>query len=295
MKTIDFNFVIRNMPHRPDDAHKGTMGTLMNITGSWGYTGAAILCAKAALRTGVGLLYQILPESIYPIFASSVYEAVCVPVSDSADKTISSNSVYYIQTLLEKASAAVIGCGMKNTDDTRAVVSAVIRSCTSPLVIDADGINALSSHIDILQRAKTELILTPHPKEFSRLTGDDVSYIVENRVKAAEDFSKQYPNVTLVLKGHRTLIAKNGEIYENHTGNSGMAKGGAGDALSGVIGSLLAQGVSPFKAAVMGVYLHGRAGNLAAEKYTKTAMLPSDIVNCLPEVFAQIGVENTER
>ena len=292
MKSIDLNFVIRNMPRRPDDAHKGTMGTLMNITGSWGYTGAAILCAKAALRTGVGLLYQILPESVYPVFASSVYEAVCVPVSDSADKTISSSSVYYIQTLLEKASAAVIGCGLMNTDDTRAVVDAVIKSCTSPLVIDADGINALSAHIDILERAKTDLILTPHPKEFSRLTGDDVSYIVENRVKAAQDFSLKYPNMTLVLKGHRTLIAKNGEIYENQTGNSGMAKGGAGDVLSGIIGSLLAQGVSPFKAAVMGVYLHGRAGDIAAEKLTKTAMLPSDIIDCLPQVFSELEEKN---
>ncbi|MBQ3417129.1 MAG: NAD(P)H-hydrate dehydratase [Ruminococcus sp.] len=292
MKTIDFNFVKRNMPHRPDDAHKGTMGTLMNITGSWGYTGAAILCAKAALRSGVGLLYQILPESVYPIFASSVYEAVCVPVSDSADKTVSSSSVYYIQTLLEKASAAVIGCGLKNTDDTRAVVDAVIKSCTSPLVVDADGINALASHIDILERAKTELILTPHPKEFSRLTELDTAYIVENRVKAAEDFSKKYPNVTLVLKGHRTLIAKNGEIYENPTGNSGMAKGGAGDVLSGIIGSLLAQGVSPFKAAVMGVYLHGRAGDIAAERLTKTAMLPSDIIDCLPEAYTELRTKD---
>ena len=240
----------------------------------------------------MGLLYQILPESVYPIFASSVYEAVCVPVSDSADKTVSSSSVYYIQTLLEKASAAVIGCGLKNTDDTRAVVDAVIKSCTSPLVVDADGINALASHIDILDRAKTELILTPHPKEFSRLTELDTAYIVENRVKAAEDFSKKYPNVTLVLKGHRSLIAKNGEIYENPTGNSGMAKGGAGDVLSGIIGSLLAQGVSPFKAAVMGVYLHGRAGDIAAQKLTRTAMLPSDIIDCLPEAYTELRTKN---
>ena len=288
MKYIDSDFVKNNLPYRPDDAHKGTMGTLMNITGSWGYSGAAILCAKAALKTGVGLLYQILPESIYPIFASSVYEAVCVPVSDSADKTLTSSSVYYIQTLLEKASAAVIGCGLKNTDDTRAVVSAVIRSCTSPLVVDADGINALSSQTDILERAKTELILTPHPKEFSRLTGQEVAYIVENRVKTAEAFSKKYPNITLVLKGHRTLIAKNGEIYENRTGNSGMAKGGAGDVLSGIIGSLLAQGVSPFKAAVMGVFLHGKAGDIAAEKNTKASMLPSDMIECLAEVYRTI-------
>lgn len=293
MKQIDLNFVKRNMPFRPDTAHKGTMGTLMNITGSWGYTGAAILCAKAALKTGVGLLYQILPDSIYPIFASSVYEAVCVPVSDSADKTLSSNSVYYIQTLLEKASAAVIGCGLKNTDDTRTIVSAVIKSSASPLVVDADGINALSANIDILEHTKTELILTPHPKEFSRLTGLDTAYIVENRIKAAEDFSKKYPNITLVLKGHRTLIAKNGELYENTTGNAGMAKGGSGDVLSGIIGSLLAQGLSPFKAAVMGVYLHGKAGDLAAEKLSKVAMLPSDIVDFLPKVFCELR-DNTE-
>lgn len=293
MKQIDLNFVKRNMPFRPDTAHKGTMGTLMNITGSWGYTGAAILCAKAALKTGVGLLYQILPDSIYPIFSSSVYEAVCVPVSDSADKTLSSNSVYYIQTLLEKASAAVIGCGLKNTDDTRTIVSAVIKSSASPLVVDADGINALSANIDILEHTKTELILTPHPKEFSRLTGLDTAYIVENRIKAAEDFSKKYPNITLVLKGHRTLIAKNGELYENTTGNAGMAKGGSGDVLSGIIGSLLAQGLSPFKAAVMGVYLHGKAGDLAAEKLSKVAMLPSDIVDFLPKVFCELR-DNTE-
>ena len=293
MKSIDLNFVRRNMPARPDNAHKGTMGTLVNITGSFGYAGASILCAKAALKTGVGLLYQVLPESIYPIFSSSVYEAVCVPVADSADKTVSQNAADYILTLLGSASAGIIGCGLKNTDDIRTLVASAVENSASPLLIDADGINALSLNIHILKKAKSEIILTPHPKEFSRLTGLGTSYIVENRVQVAEDFSKQYPDVTLVLKGHRTLIAKNGEIFENHTGNAGMAKGGSGDVLSGMIGSLLAQGISPFKAAVMGVYLHGKAGDLAALSLSKTAMLPSDIIRFLPEVFSII--ENTDK
>ncbi len=287
MNTIHLNFIKQNMPSRPDNAHKGAMGSLCCITGSFGYAGAAVLCAKAALRTGVGLLYQVLPESIYPIFASSVSEAVCVPTEDSADRTVSQNAASYILSLIRKSSACVIGCGMKSTEDTRIIVESILRESDVPILLDADGINALSRNIHLLESCKSEVVLTPHVKEFSRLTGLDTAYIIENRVRVAEEFSRQYPNTTLVLKGHRTLIAKDGEIYENHSGNAGMAKGGSGDALSGIIGSLIAQGVSPFKAAVMGVFIHGCAGDIAAKKYSKTSMLPTDLISCLPDVFSE--------
>ena len=251
MKRIDFDFVEQHFPCRPDDAHKGTMGTLCSLTGSFGFSGAAVLSAKAALRTGVGLHYQIIPACIYPIFASSVYESVCVPVQGNAKRE-------------------VLSCA----------------KC--PVVIDADGINALARHIHILDDAKREIILTPHVKEFSRLSGMSVEEILRAPAQAAADFAKKRSGVTLVLKGHRTYVAKGDAICENIAGNSGMAKGGSGDVLAGIIASLSAQGAQPFDAAVMGVHIHALAGDIAAAKLSRTAMLPSDIIRSLPEIYRMI-------
>lgn len=287
MKRVDFDFIEKRLPHRPSDAHKGTMGTLCAITGSYGFCGAAILSAKAALRSGVGLLYQALPACIYPIFTSSAPEAVCVPVKGK-DGRFCADDLPQLSDALQKATAVLIGCGMGNTDNTAEVLKAVIRSAKAPIIIDADGINALSQHIHILDEAETELILTPHIKEFSRLSGLSTEAILADPAKAALDFSVQHGGVTLALKGHRTYIAKDGDLYENIAGNSGMAKGGSGDVLAGIIASLTAQGASPFDAAVMGVHIHALSGDIAAAKFSRTAMLPSDIIDALPEIYAKI-------
>lgn len=288
MIRVDFDYLEQHFPRRPADAHKGTMGTLLSLTGSFGFAGAAILSAKAALRSGVGLLYQVLPEGIYPLFGSAVHESVCVPVRGNDLGTLCQGDVSPILSVLEKATAVLIGCGMGNNESTADVLRAVLSEARCPLIIDADGINALARHIHYLDERHADVILTPHVKEFSRLSGLSVEEILANPSKAATDFSKQRKDVTLVLKGHRTYIAENGKIYENIAGNSGMAKGGSGDVLAGVIASLTAQGAQTYEAAVMGVHIHALAGDIAAAKLSRTAMLPSDIIDCLPEVYAKI-------
>lgn len=287
MKRVDFDFIEKHLPHRPSDAHKGTMGTLCALTGSYGYCGAAVLSAKAALRSGVGLLYQVLPECIYPIFASSAPEAVCVPLK-GADSTLSETDILQIESVIKKATAVLIGCGMGNTKTTRKALKAVILDSKAPVIIDADGINALSKHIYLLDETDAPIVLTPHVKEFSRLSGLSVEKVLKNPAEKAKDFSLEHKGVTLVLKGHRTYIAKDGEVYENIAGNSGMAKGGSGDVLAGIIASLTAQGASPFDAAVMGVHIHALSGDIAAAKFSRTAMLPSDIIDSLPEIYSKI-------
>ena len=285
MIVLDRGFVARSLPERPDDAHKGTMGTLCSITGSAGCSGAAILSARSALRSGVGLHLQILTKPIYPIFASSVPESVCIPVDGSFTGSLSRADIPTIMNAVERSTAVLIGCGMGNTPDTLAVLEEVVRDSKAPLIIDADGINALSRNIDILKEREGEIILTPHIKEFSRLSGLSVQYIVENQEKAASDFVSGRSGMTLVLKSHRTVIACEGEVYLNKAGNSGMAKGGSGDVLAGIIASLAAQGAEPLRAAAAGVHIHALAGDLAASRLGKTSMLPSDIIEALPEVF----------
>ncbi|MBQ3329666.1 MAG: NAD(P)H-hydrate dehydratase [Ruminococcus sp.] len=288
MIRVDFDYLERHFPRRPADAHKGTMGTLVSLTGSFGYAGAAILSAKAALRSGVGLHYQVLPESIYPLFGASVRESVCVPVKGNDLGTLCQADIPAVTTLLTKATAVLIGCGMGNNESTAAMLKAALSSADCPLVIDADGINVLARHIHYLGSCQSDIILTPHVREFSRLSGLSVGEILHDPAKTAEDYSIEHKGITLVLKGHRTYIAKDGEVYENIAGNSGMAKGGSGDVLAGVIASLTAQGAVPFEAAVMGVHIHALAGDIAAAELSQTAMLPSDIIDCLPEVYMKI-------
>lgn len=286
MKPITPDLVIKNLPHRPDDAHKGTMGTMLNISGSYSMAGACILSSLSALRSGVGLLKVALPKSIYPIVAQSVYEAVFIPLDDSENGTVSTSS---LDSLLETASqcdSVLLGCGLKWCDDTVSFVKEFVSKCETPLLLDADGINALSSNIDVLKNAKN-VVITPHVKEMSRLTSLSVEYILENRVEVAQRFAREY-GVTVVLKGKNTVVTDGENTFINPTGNSGMAKGGSGDVLSGIIASLMAQKVSPLNAACVGVYVHGLAGDLASQMLSKTSMLPRDIVEHLPQIFKAI-------
>ena len=287
MRRVEFDYIENRLPHRPSDAHKGTMGTLCLVTGSFGFSGAAVLSAMSALRSGVGLMYQILPECIYPIFASSVYESVCVPVKGNQNGTVCADDIPKILEYTSKATSVLIGCGMGNSEDTAAVLRAIAESSKVPIIIDADGINALSRHIDILDKANAEIILTPHVKEFSRLSGLSVEDILKAPAERAADYAREHGGVTLVLKGHRTYIAQGAEIYENIAGNSGMAKGGSGDVLAGIIASLSAQGASALDAAVTGVHIHALAGDIAAAKLSRAAMLPRDIIEALPEIYAK--------
>ncbi len=284
MDYITLDFVKENMPRRPDDAHKGTMGTLLNISGSYAMAGACVLSSLAALRSGVGLLKVALPKSIYPIVASSCCEAVYLPLDESEEGTVSPDSLDVLLDASKNANSVLLGCGLKLCDDTIKFVKEFVGKCENKLLVDADGINALARNIDILSSTKAEVVLTPHVKEMSRLTGLSVQEIAQNREEVAMTFAKNF-SCTVVLKGKDTVVTDGDRLLINPTGNSGMAKGGSGDVLSGIIASFMAQGVSSFESACLGVYIHGLSGDIAAARYSKTAMLPSDIITCLCDTF----------
>ncbi len=286
MKNITPEFVKNNLPKRPADAHKGTMGTLLNISGSYAMAGACILSSLSALKSGVGLLKVALPQSIYPIVASAVFEAVFLPVKDSDSGTVDATSIDYLLDNAKGCNAVMLGCGLKMCDETTQFVKEFVLANTKPVLIDADGINALSKNINILKDVSSDVVLTPHPKEMSRLTSNSVEYIAKNRVEVAENFAKNY-GITVVLKGKDTVVTNGEKTLINKTGNAGMAKGGSGDVLSGIIASLMAQGVGAFEAACCGVYIHGLSGDLASKELSQTSMLPSDIVSFLPKVFIE--------
>lgn len=277
---VNYSYLTTEKPvfkKRRHNSHKGTFGTAVMFCGSYGMAGAAILAAKAALRSGMGILKAVLCEDIYLPFTVSVPEAVCLPVKPNESGTLCPESLD-IPSILKGCSAALIGCGLGNNSDTTKIVRKLCEISEIPLVIDADGINALRYSIDIIKKSKAPIILTPHPGEMARLCSLTVSEVEENRVEIARDFAVKHGCV-LVLKGADTIIAEpTGELYFNLTGNPGMSTGGSGDTLAGIILSLLAQGFSSGEAARAAVYLHGEAGDKAAAKRGERAMLPSDLI-----------------
>ena len=284
----DSQFVRNAFPHRPDDANKGTMGTLLSICGSYGMAGAAMLAARGALGTGVGLLKCALPKSIYPIAAANIWESVYLPLPETEEGRIGRESTDRL--LREKCGAVLIGCGLTVCEDTKAIVYSFIEKCKVPMVLDADALNCVADNPSILLKAKAPLVITPHPGEFARLTRSTPQDINRKRERAAADFAHRYRVIT-VLKGAGTVIASPaGEISVNPTGNSGMATGGSGDVLAGMTGGLLAQGADPFAAAAAAVYLHGLAGDLAAESLGKTAMLPTHLIGHIPDALRRCGI-----
>lgn len=262
---------------RRHNSHKGTFGTALMFCGSYGMAGAAVLAARAALKSGLGILKAALCESIYYPFTVSVPEAVCVPVKPNNSGTLCLDNLS-LPELLNGCSAVLIGCGMGNNEDTARLVRELVEISQIPLVIDADGINALQGGIDIIKKSKAPIILTPHPGEMARLCSATVREVEENRVEIARDFAVKYGCV-LVLKGANTVVATpSGELYFNMTGNPGMSTGGSGDVLAGITVSLLAQGFSTEEAAKAAVYMHGEAGDKAAARRGERAMLPSDLI-----------------
>lgn len=288
MKETDRLLFNKAVFNRPDDSNKGTLGSLLCICGSYGMAGAAIMAGKAALRCGIGLLKIAVPKSIYPVCATNILESVYYPLEETSNGVISSKNTDFLLEMCEKSSAVVIGCGLSVCDDTKDLVQSVITNCEKPLVIDADALNCICNKPEILKNLKAPAIITPHPGEMARLLHSTPKTVNSNRENTAIDFAKKFGVVT-VLKGAGTIIASpDGEVYINHTGNSGMATGGSGDVLSGIIGSLLAQGASPINAAAAGVFLHGTIGDLAAEKLGKISMLPTDMIDMIPTAYLKL-------
>ncbi len=263
-------------PKRRHNSHKGSYGTALLVCGSYGMAGAAILACRAALRSGVGIAKCVLCDGIYPAFTAAVPEAVCLPVKQSENGTFADGIL--ADEYLKGADAVLFGCGVGKGENIKALLEKLIISADLPLVLDADGINALASGIELLKKSNAPIIITPHPGEMARLVGKTTAEVESDRINTARSFAQEY-NCIVVLKGADTIVASpDGEISFNLPGNPGMAKGGSGDVLAGICVSLLAQGLEPLKAAKAAVYLHSTAGDKAARKRGERAMLPSDII-----------------
>ena len=271
--------VLNTLPDRDENAHKGNFGKILLLCGSSGYTGAAALSAMGALRSGAGLVFLGVPESIYAIEAVKLTEAIVFPLPD-CDGKLSVDAIPAILDRLPKMDAVLIGPGLGQSEGTFKVVKSVLENFTGPVILDADGINVLAAHKDVLRGRQAPTILTPHDGEFARLDG----VIGNDRSAAAGEMAKELGCI-LLLKGHRTVITDGHTTYINCTGNPGMAVGGSGDVLSGIIVSLLGQGVVPLEAAACAAWLHGAAGDICAEEIGQYGMLPSDMVNVLPRLL----------
>ena len=267
------------LPDREPWGHKGTYGKILLLCGSKGYTGAAYFAAMGALRTGAGLVFLGVPESIYAIEAVKLNEPVVFPLPEDEGK-LGILAIPEILERLPKMDAVLIGCGLGQSAGTLAVVRAVLENAKCPVIVDADGINVLKEHKDILRGRQHPTVLTPHDGEFVRIGG----VLQEDRMEAAAALARDLGCIVL-LKGHRTCITDGRTGYRNTTGNPGMAVGGSGDVLAGMIVSLLGQGLAPMEAAACGAWLHGAAGDLCAGELGQYAMLPTDMLNALPRLL----------
>ena len=271
--------VLALLPDRKENAHKGNFGKVLLLCGSRGFTGAAYLAAMGALRAGAGLVYLGVPESIYQIEAIKLNEAIVFPLPDR-EGMLCPEAIPLLADRLPQMDAVVLGCGLGQSQGAEGVVRWVLEQARCPLVLDADGINLLSRHRDVLRGRAGATILTPHQGEFVRLGFP----IGEDRMASARQAAQELGCV-MVLKGHGTCVTDGQREYINPTGNPGMAVGGSGDVLAGVIGSLLGQGLAPLEAAACGCWVHGAAGDQCARDLGQYGMLPTDMLNALPRLL----------
>ncbi len=271
--------VMRNCPPRRQNTHKGDYGRILLLCGAEGYTGAPSLAAKAALRSGAGLIFVGVPQSIYPIVASKLDAPMVFPLSDR-DGKLSMDALPAILQRLEQADACLIGPGLGRSEELDLLIPEMIKNCKCPLVLDADGINAMVQHKDVLRGRTCPMVLTPHEGEFRRLT----QAAEDDRIAGAEQLAREL-NAVLLRKGHETVVTDGKKTYVNRTGNAGMATGGSGDVLAGILTALLGQGVAPLEAAATAAWLHGTAGDLAAARLGQYAMGPCDLLEELPRLL----------
>ena len=276
---LDHAGMLSLLPDRKADTHKGHYGRILLLCGSRGYTGAAYLAAMGALRSGAGLVYLGVPESIYPIEAVKLNEAIVFPLPETEGR-LSCAALPEILERLPKMDAVLIGCGSGQSREFREIVRNVLKKAECPVVVDADGINVLSGHMDILRGRTFPTVLTPHDVEFTRLGG----VLRSNRMASAMALAKEL-NAVVLLKGHRTCVTDGNAAYRNTTGNPGMAVGGSGDLLAGILVSLLGQGLAPLSAAAAAAWLHGAAGDVCAEAMGQYGMLPTDMLETLPRLM----------
>ena len=289
MEVIGARSVKSALPPRKDDGHKGDFGKLLIVGGAVGYTGAPYLAASAAVRAGCGLAYLGVPRCIWSVEAMKCVSAMPFPLPDDGER-LSADALAPIQEKLKGFDVLALGPGLGRSAGVSRLVDALLRETEQPVVLDADGLNALSEDISALDARRGRVtILTPHDGELARLLGVSLDELAQkDRAAVARDFAMEHGCV-LVRKGHRTLVAlPDGRVLENSCGNSALAKGGSGDVLTGVIAALLAQGASAEQAAACGVWLHARAGDILSERLTPYCVTPEDVVNAgLPEAFQE--------
>ena len=280
------NAIRRLLPPRKLDSHKGDFGRVFILAGSVGMSGACVLAGKAALRSGAGLVTVGVPESLaIPLSRRIAAEAMTKPLPETAKGTLSARAYRPVQKFLKGQDVFALGPGLSQNPETERLIRKLVLRSTKSMVIDADGLNAFRGKAPLLRKINCSAVVTPHPGEFVRLFGGRIPKGRTERVKRSLEAARQF-SVVVVLKGNQTVVASpEGNLYVNSTGNAGMATGGSGDVLLGVIAALLGQGLSPFDAAKAGVYLHGLAGDLARKKVGEISLMAGDLTQFLPQAF----------
>ncbi len=271
---------------RKADSHKGDYGKILILAGSSRFSGAALLCAESALRSGAGLVTVGIPFGINAaVIKNKIKEVMTLPLPQTKDGTLSLAAFSKIKPFLAETDVLVVGPGLGNHKSTYALVRKIVSQVALPLVIDADGLNALAGHLEILKNHKGMAILTPHSQEMATLFGIDLGFVKKNRKLVAKKYAKYY-NSIIILKGHRSIITDGKKkFYINQTGNPGMATAGSGDVLSGVVAAFLGQGLEGFAAAKYAAHIHGLAGDIAAGDKTQMGLIASDIIDRIPEAL----------
>ena len=276
------------LPKRKTDSHKGSFGRILIVGGSRGMAGAAVLAGRSALRGGAGLVRVATPHTAFQAVAAQLTCCLTASLDETRSGTIALRARTEIARLMDANDVLAIGPGIGRHRQTDFLIRTLVRNAPMPAVIDADGLNAVAASIEVLNHAQGPRILTPHPGEMARLAGlPSAAEVQKARRDVAQQFVARHPCV-LVLKGHGTVVTDGDRLFVNRTGNPGMATAGSGDVLTGVIAALLAQGLEPYDAAVLGAHAHGLAGDLARDSLGETALIASDIVDMLPAAFKQL-------
>jgi len=275
---------IPTLPPRAPDSHKGDFGRVLLVTGSRGMSGAAVLCGTAALRGGAGLVRLAVPADILPIVAAGNPCYMTAPLPQDESGRLAGGAEAELLELARAQDVLAVGPGLGRSDALTALLAALLSQTTTPVVLDADGLNAFDERPERLRRGGAPLVITPHPGEFGRLIGQDIKAVQAARVDLAARFAAEHGAV-VVLKGYGTVVTDGRRVYRNQTGNPGMATGGSGDVLTGLVAALLGQGLEAFAAAQLGVYLHGLAGDLARDARGEVGLIAADLLDRLPEAF----------
>ncbi len=276
---------VPKLPSRKADSNKGTYGRILVVAGSRGMSGAAILCGSAALRGGAGLVKVATPRDVWPMVAVGNPCYMTVPLDqDQQTSVLSDSALTKVLELARGSDVLAVGPGLGQGLDLPNFVGALISQITSPLVLDADALNACAKRLQVFDKKVGPIVITPHPGEFGRLLGKTIAEVQANRAELAVAFARRH-ELTVLLKGHGTIVTDGKRLYVNMTGNPGMATAGCGDVLTGLIAALVGQGLPPFEAAQLGAHVHGLAGDLACADLGEEGMIATDLIDYLPQAL----------